>query len=145
MADIGGLKPNTGSLTVFTNDKGGILDDLIVSVTSRDFLYVVSNAGCADKDYAHLKRAEEKMRSAGSDVRVERLDDRGLLAVQGPKMSEILQAGVKFDVSKLPFMGTIESSVFGIDGCRVTRCGLESLKDVFIDTFKSNIDGNYTI
>lgn len=122
MTDIGGLKPDTGSLTVFTNANGGILDDLIVSATSRDFLYVVSNAGCAPKDYAHLKRAEAEMRTS-ADVRVERLDDRGLLAVQGPLMSELLQAGVKFDVKRLPFMGTIESSVFGIENCRITRCG----------------------
>ena len=108
---------------MFTNNNGGILDDLIVSNTSRGFLYVVSNAGCAQKDYAHLKQAEEMMRSSGADVRVERIDDKGLLAVQGPKMNEILEAAVKFDVKKLPFMSTIESSVFGIDGCRVTRCG----------------------
>lgn len=108
---------------MFTNEKGGILDDLIVSATSKGYLYVVSNAGCADKDYKHLKQAEEKMKASGADVRLERIDDRGLLAVQGPRMHEILQAAVKFDVKKLPFMGTIESDVFGITNCRISRCG----------------------
>lgn len=37
-------------LTVFTNAVGGILDDLIVSKTSADYLYVVSNAGRRDED-----------------------------------------------------------------------------------------------
>lgn len=52
VGDIRGLKENTGTLTVFTNDKGGICDDLIVSNTSDGFLYVVSNAGCIDSDWA---------------------------------------------------------------------------------------------
>lgn len=53
VGDIKGLKENSGTLTVFTNDSGGILDDLIVS-NAEGYLYVVSNAGCSDKDWAHL-------------------------------------------------------------------------------------------
>ena len=123
VSDIQGLKPDTGTLTVFTNDKGGIIDDLIVSNTSLDYLYIVSNAGCAQKDFAHMKRAEEAMRAQKMDVKLEKIEDRALIALQGPKMSEVLQSGVNFDLSKLPFMGTRESSVFGISDCRVTRCG----------------------
>lgn len=44
-----------GTLTLFTNEKGGIIDDLIVTKTDQGHLYVVSNAGCADKDSAHMK------------------------------------------------------------------------------------------
>lgn len=123
VGDIQGLKPDSGSLTVYTNENGGIIDDLIVSSTSKDYLYVVSNAGCADKDFAHMKNAEQEMRSKNFDVRLEKIEDRALLAVQGPKMHELLQAGVSFDVKKFPFMNTTESSVFGIDNCRITRCG----------------------
>ena len=50
-----GLKDNTGTLTVFTNEAGGILDDLIVNKTSDDYLYVVSNAGCRDGDLKLLQ------------------------------------------------------------------------------------------
>ena len=123
VGDIKNLKPNSGTLTVFTNDQGGIIDDLIVSNTSLDYLYVVSNAGCADKDFAHLKRQEEEMRGKKMDVKLERIEDRALLALQGPKMHQLLQTGVSFDMNKFPFMNTIEAKVFGIDGCRVTRCG----------------------
>ena len=55
VGDIAGLKDNTGTLTVFTNEKGGILDDLIVSSTDQGFLYVVSNAGCIDKDWTNME------------------------------------------------------------------------------------------
>lgn len=49
-ADIRGLEPNSGTLTVFTNEKGGIFDDLIVTKVTDDFLYVVSNAACRVQD-----------------------------------------------------------------------------------------------
>lgn len=49
------LLPPQGSLTLFTNEKGGIIDDLIVTKTDQGYLYVVSNAGCADKDSANMK------------------------------------------------------------------------------------------
>lgn len=55
VGDIAGLKDNQGTLTVFTNDKGGIIDDLIVNKTADGYLYVVSNAGCADKDLKHMQ------------------------------------------------------------------------------------------
>ena len=55
VGDISALKPNQGTLTLFTNDQGGIKDDLIVTNTEHDYLYVVSNAGCRDKDWDHMK------------------------------------------------------------------------------------------
>ncbi|KAM3665694.1 aminomethyltransferase, mitochondrial isoform 2-T2 [Ammospiza maritima maritima] len=55
VGDIAELKPGQGTLTLLTNDKGGITDDLIVTNTSEDHLYVVSNAACADKDLAILR------------------------------------------------------------------------------------------
>lgn len=54
-ADIVGMHVNHGTLSVFTNEKGGILDDLILSKTDRDFLYVVTNAGCIEKDLPYLQ------------------------------------------------------------------------------------------
>lgn len=44
-----------GTLTLLTNERGGIVDDLIVTNTLEDHLYVVSNAGCADKDLAIMR------------------------------------------------------------------------------------------
>lgn len=35
--------------------QGGIEDDLIVSKTDKDFLYLVTNAGCIDKDLPYLQ------------------------------------------------------------------------------------------
>lgn len=48
VADVPGLALNQSTLSVFTNEKGGIKDDLIIN-RQKDHFYVVSNAGCADK------------------------------------------------------------------------------------------------
>jgi len=65
-----GLPANTGSLSVFTNEKGGIRDDLIVTKTDADFLYLVTNAGCIDKDLPYLEENANAWRSKGKDVHV---------------------------------------------------------------------------
>ena len=123
VSDIAGLKSDSGTLTVFTNNNGGIIDDLIVSNTSKNYLYVVSNAGCADKDLAHLRTAENDFKSKGFDVTVEKIEDRGLLALQGPAMHQLLQQCVNFDLNNFAFMNTAEGKVFDIENCRITRCG----------------------
>lgn len=48
------LAPNTGTLSLMTTDKGGIIDDCIVHNTTEGYLNLVCNAGCADKDLAHI-------------------------------------------------------------------------------------------
>ncbi|XP_030356576.1 aminomethyltransferase, mitochondrial isoform X2 [Strigops habroptila] len=55
VGDIAELKPGQGTLTLLTNERGGIMDDLIVTNTLEDHLYVVSNASCADKDLAIMR------------------------------------------------------------------------------------------
>ncbi|NWR37991.1 GCST protein, partial [Tachuris rubrigastra] len=122
VGDIAELKPGQGTLTLLTNEKGGITDDLIVTNTSENHLYVVSNAGCADKDLAIFRDRAEELQATGSDVHLE-VSDNALLALQGPSMARVLQAGLSDDLAKLSFMNSISTTVFGVPGCRVTRCG----------------------
>ncbi|XP_035757339.1 aminomethyltransferase, mitochondrial [Egretta garzetta] len=129
VGDIAELKPGQGTLTLLTNERGGIVDDLIVTNTLEDHLYVVSNAGCADKDLAIMRGRAAELQATGSDVHLEVLDN-ALLALQeppaspGPSMARVLQAGLPDDLAKLSFMNSITTTVFGVPGCRVTRCDL---------------------
>ncbi|KAG5873585.1 hypothetical protein JTB14_011198 [Gonioctena quinquepunctata] len=86
-ADIQGLKNNSGSLTVFTDENGGILDDLIVTKISDDLLYVVSNAGRKDHDQKHMLQALEqyKKKNQATDVKIKFYSpiERSLLALRG--------------------------------------------------------------
>uniref|UniRef100_A0A3B4E5C5 Aminomethyltransferase n=1 Tax=Pygocentrus nattereri TaxID=42514 RepID=A0A3B4E5C5_PYGNA len=122
VGDIAELKDNQGTLSLFTNTKGGIMDDLIVTKTDQEYLYVVSNAGCADKDSAHMQAKLQEFKAAGHDVDLEYMEE-SLIALQGPSMARVLQEGVCDDLSKLSFMTSVLTPVFGVQGCRVTRCG----------------------
>ncbi|VDP44063.1 unnamed protein product [Soboliphyme baturini] len=87
VGDILSLPDNQGTLTCFTNENGGIKDDLIVTRTSQDYLYVVTNAACAEKDVAHFQKHLKEFQKQGHDVGVEHLFGRGLIAVQGKCMT----------------------------------------------------------
>lgn len=123
VSDIKGLKPNQGTLTLLTNESGGIIDDLIVTNTDRDYLYVVCNAGCTEKDLAHLKMCMQEFKSKNSDVDIEVLTDKALLAVQGPGAMKVLQPLVSCNLTELMFMSSVYASICNIENCRITRCG----------------------
>lgn len=124
-ADIKGLRNGTGTLTVFTNGKGGILDDLIVNRVAEDTLYVVSNASRKDTDMAVMSDAVASFKAQGKDVSVQFLssDDQSLLAVQGPHAVSVLQKLCTKDLSRLYFMNTTTDTIAGVENCRITRCG----------------------
>jgi aminomethyltransferase len=93
--DVLGLAEGRQRYGLFTNDQGGILDDLMF--TNRgDHLYVVVNAACKAEDIAHM--------TAGMPgVSVEPVTDRALLALQGPGAEAALQALVP-GVATMRFM-----------------------------------------
>jgi len=84
---------------------------------------VVSNAGCRENDIKLMKDRLEAMQKEGGDVHIEFIDDRGLVALQGPSMMDALQPLTKIDLTKLGFMTRAIGSVAGIEDCIVTRCG----------------------
>ncbi|MDH3661081.1 MAG: glycine cleavage system aminomethyltransferase GcvT [Alphaproteobacteria bacterium] len=112
--NIDGLMVGNARYTVFTNDQGGVLDDLIVSRT-EDGLFVVVNAGCRDADIAHM-RAHLK-----SDFEVEELTDPALLALQGPAAVDLLKEHAPA-AADLAFMQTMESTLAGVPA-RISRLG----------------------
>jgi len=53
--DVIGLKPMRQRYALFTNKRGGILDDFMVT-NAGDHLFAVLNAACKEQDIAHLER-----------------------------------------------------------------------------------------
>jgi len=123
VADLVNLKSGQAKLSVYTNEKGGIIDDTMIT-NAGDYLYVVVNAGCKDKDIKHIKAHLSKFTAKkGNEVSVEVLDNfQSLIALQGPLAHIALQRHVKIDLKKFYFMDGTITKVAGIE-CRVTRCG----------------------
>lgn len=112
--DIRALAPGRARYTLFTDEEGGILDDLIVT-NAGDHLALVVNAACKTADLAHLKAHLEPA------CRVEPLEDRALLALQGPAAATVL-ARLAPDCLALRFMQSAELRLSGL-ACRVSRTG----------------------
>lgn len=111
---IAGVADNRQRYAFFTNDAGGILDDLMVA-NRGDHLFLVVNAACKDADIAH-------MRAHLSDVcEIEVIEDRALLALQGPA-SEIALARLSVDVAAMKFMDVVTTEILGAE-CWVSRSG----------------------
>jgi aminomethyltransferase len=112
--DILSVAPGRQRYAQFTNDAGGILDDLMVA-NFGSHLFLVVNAACRAEDEAHL-------RAGLSEVCViEPLADRALLALQGPKAESVL-AKLCADAPSMRFMDAGPRRVDGID-CFVSRSG----------------------
>lgn len=112
--DILAVAPNRQRYAQFTNNAGGLLDDLMVA-NFGDHLFLVVNAACKVEDEAHL-------RAHLSDVCViEPLPDRALIALQGPKAVEVLAKHAP-TAAAMRFMDAGPHRVLGID-CFVSRSG----------------------
>ncbi|XP_015438934.1 PREDICTED: aminomethyltransferase, mitochondrial [Dufourea novaeangliae] len=123
-SDLRNLKKGNSVLTVFTNENGGILDDLIITKDGDDRYFVVSNAGRRNEDSQTLIQRQEHFKSQGKSVDLEFLDplEQGLVALQGPTAATILQPLVKINLKDLRFMNSVETEVLG-SRIRVSRCG----------------------
>jgi aminomethyltransferase len=112
--DIVGLGVFKQRYAFFTNDTGGLLDDLMVT-RREDDLFLVVNAGCKAADIEHLQR------HLGHRCTVVPEPGLALLALQGPQAVQALEA-LDPAVSHLVFM---TGGWFTLAGarCFVTRSG----------------------
>ena len=111
---IAGVAENRQRYAFFTNDAGGILDDLMVA-NRGDHLFLVVNAACKDADIAHMRAHL----SDACDIEV--IEDRALLALQGPA-SEIALARLSVDAAAMKFMDVVTTEILGV-ACWVSRSG----------------------
>ncbi|MBE4578856.1 glycine cleavage system protein T [Vibrio navarrensis] len=112
--DIIDLAQGKQRYAFFTNEQGGIMDDLMVT-NLGDHLFVVVNAACKEQDINHLQA------HIPSDVELEVIDDRALLAIQGPKAAEVL-ARFQPAVAEMMFMDVQKLELLG-EECIISRSG----------------------
>jgi aminomethyltransferase len=112
--DIVAIAPGRQRYAQFTNEDGGILDDLMVA-NFGDHLFLVVNAACKAEDEAHLRA------NLSGDCVIDSLEDRALIALQGPKAESAL-AKLCAEAPSMKFMDAGPHKVAGID-CFVSRSG----------------------
>lgn len=120
VGDVANLPTGSSLLSLITNENGGIEDDCIIT-NAGDYIYLVTNAGCIEKDQQILEEAKDRVK----DVNIEYIQSsHALIAVQGPQVASILQKGIKsYDLTEQRFMTSRIAEVAGVRDCRVTRCG----------------------
>ena len=87
--------------TVLLNEQGGIIDDLMVTRTGENDFHLVINAGCKEKDLAHIQS------HLPETVELNHFEDWALLALQGPKAEESLKDALDIDTASMPYMALI--------------------------------------
>jgi aminomethyltransferase len=112
--DIMGLEPMKQRYALFTNERGGVMDDLMVTNVG-DHLFVVVNAACKEQDINHMRQ------HIGQACEIEVLDNHSLLALQGPAAAATL-ARLTSIPDDMIFMTAANMTIDGID-CFVTRSG----------------------
>lgn len=112
--DIVGLGEMKQRYALFTNERGGVMDDLMVT-NAGDHLFVVVNAACKAQDIAHMQA------HIGNDCEIEVLDDHALLALQGPAAAAVMSR-LSEGSEQMIFMNAANLTIDGID-CFVTRSG----------------------
>lgn len=113
--DYQALKAGKQKYSLLLNDQGGIIDDLMAGKPDHDGLFVVVNAGNKDEDFAFW--AEH----LSGDAKLTVLDDRALIAIQGPEAAEVMVAHEPV-LAEFGFMDTARLMLFGVD-CYVSRSG----------------------
>ncbi|UVL62642.1 glycine cleavage system aminomethyltransferase GcvT [Pseudomonas sp. B21-032] len=114
--DIIDLPVGMQRYAMFTNEHGGILDDLMVANLGNNELFLVVNAACKDQDLAHLRK------HIGDQCQIQPLfEERALLALQGPAAVKVLERLAPV-VAKMTFMQFQPVQLLGAD-CFVSRSG----------------------
>ncbi len=117
--EVANLAPGSIRYTQFTNPQGGILDDLMITRSRSDDddgrLMLVVNAACKDADFAWMRE------HLPAGVVLEMVEDRALIALQGPKSQTALARHCK-DSAAMTFMTATSTEFDGID-CHISRSG----------------------
>ncbi len=116
---------------LFTNESGGILDDLMVT-NAADHLFLVINAACKQQDIAHLRSR------IGGDCEIEVLEAHALLALQGPGAAAVM-ADLAPQTQHLVFMAAANVELAGIE-CFVSRSGYSGEDGFEISVVADNAD-----
>lgn len=116
--DASNLVIGKAQYSCLPNGKGGIVDDLIVYRIKEEQYLLVVNASNIDKDWEWI--------SSHNDLGVEMKnlsDDYSLLAIQGPKATEAMQALTSVDLASIPYYSFVVGDFAGVEHVIISATG----------------------
>ncbi|MCT4140929.1 glycine cleavage system aminomethyltransferase GcvT [Elizabethkingia anophelis] len=116
--NVDALEDGKAQYSCLPNENGGIVDDLIVYKIADEKYFVVVNASNIDKDWNHISKYNTfgaKMTNAS--------DDMSLIAIQGPKATEILQKLTDIQLADIPYYNFTIGAVAGVQDVIISNTG----------------------
>lgn len=117
--DASRLKAGQAQYSCLPNNQGGIVDDLLVYCIEQENVYMlVVNASNIDKDWQWI------MAHNRENVEMHDISEKtGLLAVQGPNATRILQSLTDMDILNLKYYTFVKGNFAGVDNVLVSATG----------------------
>lgn len=117
--DVSKLKAGMAQYSCFPNQEGGIVDDLIVYCIEENKVYMlVVNAGNIDKDWNWVVQHNT------NNVELHNVSDKtGLLAIQGPNATKILQPLTDMDIMNLKYYTFVKGKFAGVENVLISATG----------------------
>lgn len=116
--DAAKLEPGQIQYSCLTNNKAGIVDDLLVYNLDNEKYMLVVNASNIQKDWDWIN-ANNSFKALLENIS----DDTSLLAVQGPNAGNVLQKLTSYDLSKIPYYSFKVLTLYGIPDVIVSNTG----------------------
>lgn len=101
------------------NETGGIVDDLIVYRIKDEQYLLVVNASNIEKDWNHISKYNDDFKADMRNIS----EDYSLLAIQGPKAVEAMQALTSVELSAIKFYNFVVGDFAGIDHVIISATG----------------------
>lgn len=117
--DLSKLKPGKAQYNYMPNEKGGVVDDLIVYQLNTQKYLLVVNASNIDKDWDHIQKQNQKFNA----IVTNQSENTALLAIQGPKALTAMQKLCDMDLHSLSNYSHQTTSFGGIKNVLVATTG----------------------
>ena len=117
--DISKIGAGKAQYTCMLNDDGGIIDDIIIYCLQENNEYmIVANASNIEKDWNWISAHNTK------NVEMHNISDKtGLLAVQGPNATKILQPLTEMDILNLKYYTFVKGNFAGVEDVTISATG----------------------
>lgn len=116
--DVTALEVGQAQLTCMPNNKGGIVDDMLIYKIQEDQYMLVVNGANLEKDWQWISDhndTEAKLTNKSSDY--------ALIAVQGPKACELLQQITEVALDEIQYYRFTKGTIGGIEDVIISATG----------------------